>query len=110
MRRGSQCAPRQIPGVSHTRCNASPWRRSPVAVRPRRVQADEHYARPVRPAEIPVVAVTPARTKYGMVRSGGEECGEWLHGKRSCRMLADASEDFRDEVWGQTSFILFAEL
>ena len=74
----------------------------PVAVRPRRIQADEHHARPVRPAVIPIVAVKTARAEDGMVGSGGQECGERLHGERSCRMLADARGKFRDNDWGQT--------
>ena len=73
----------------------------PVTARFRRIQTDEQHARPIRPAVIPIVAVPPARAEDGMVRSGGEECGKWLHGKRSCRMLADGGGDFRDEIWGQ---------
>ena len=83
--------------------NATPHRGvGPVTVRLRRIQANEHHARPVRPAEIPIVAVTPAGAENGMIRSGSEECGERRHGKQSCRMLADAGERFRDEVWGQS--------
>ena len=85
-------------------CDATPRRGvGPVAIRSRRVQADKHHALSLRPAVIPIVAVTPAGTEDGMVRNGGQECGEWLHGKRSCRILADTAGDFRDEVWGQTS-------
>jgi hypothetical protein len=36
-----------------------------------------------------------------MVRNGREEWGERLHGKQSCRRLADTRGDFRDEEWGQ---------
>ena len=73
---------------------------SPVAVRLRRIQSDEHHARPNRPAVIPIVAVESARTEDGMVGKGGQECGG-KHGKRDCRMLDDADGEFRDEVWGR---------
>jgi hypothetical protein len=43
-----------------------------VTVGLRRVQADKHHARPIRPAVRPIVAITPARAeRHGKERRGG---------------------------------------